>query len=259
MRSVVLIHSILELKVRTNLEQGKTINFSEASEINFWDLYAIEAALKLKEKCGGEILALSLGSSQSEKSLRRALAFGCDGAVLINCPDDYFFNSSLAAQIIKNAVDVIGLPDFILGAYTYSDTNDPTILVQLSRLLELSFISSATKFISFDSENRKMTIGRRLKGIRENVILKLPAVITIDKEFGEPRHPSLKAIQRASKEEITYLSFDQINFSPVYNGIEYSKIVTGEWNKRQCRFINGNTPEEIAESLKSILKYRNVT
>jgi len=252
------VRSINDVDGTLTIKDGQIIDSEESTEINPWDLYALEAAIQCKENYGGELIALSMGTDRSVKSLRRALALGCDQAVLINCSDSYFYDSTLAAYVLKKAIEFIGKPDFMFGGYIYTDVNNSTLLIQLARLLNYRFISLATKLFLLDNSNQTISLSRRINGIQETIQTKYPIILTIDKGFSEPRYPSFMALQKASKQLINLYSLDEIKFATPKSGVKYIDVKPHEWSKIHCEYVNGITPEEKANNLYSVLKSKGI-
>src|SRR5512136_2050486 len=73
-----------ESGVEINIETGTIKREGVTAETNYFDLFAIEAAVRIKEKFGGKIIAMSMGPPQAESTLRNALAMGCDEAILLS-------------------------------------------------------------------------------------------------------------------------------------------------------------------------------
>jgi electron transfer flavoprotein beta subunit len=112
--------------------------------------------------------------------------------------------------------------------------------------------------ISLDSENQTISVSRRINGIKEIVQTKSPIVLTIDKEFGEPRYPSFIGLQKASKYQIIEYTLEKIDFIAPSLGLKFLNVEPHELGKTHCEFIKGNNPEEIANNLIGILKLRDV-
>lgn len=88
MNIYVLMKRTFDTEEKIQIEQGEINTDGAEFIINPYDEYAIEEALQLKEKHGGEITVVTVGEEEAEKELRTALAMGCDKAVLINIEDD---------------------------------------------------------------------------------------------------------------------------------------------------------------------------
>lgn len=176
---------------------GKSIeNEGVVYILNPYDEIAVEEALRLKEKTGGETFAISLGSDNCKEAIRKALAMGIDNGILLKTDEqtDSFGTASLLADEIKN----IGADIVFFGKQSVDFDN--SITGQLTAgLLNFSCISVVVKF---EIEGNIIKAEREIEGGREVVEAKLPAVITAQKGLNEPRYASLKGIMAAKKKII---------------------------------------------------------
>lgn len=164
--------------------------------INPYDEIAIEEALKTKEKVGGEIVAISLGSDQNKDSIRKALAMGVDSGVLLK--DDGFRDSSSLANALAEEIKIQEAELVFFGKQAVDFDN--SITGQLTaEILGYNCISVVVEFIL---ENNKITAAREIEGGKEIVETSLPAVITAQKGLNEPRYASLKGIMAAKRKTI---------------------------------------------------------
>src|SRR5215210_6487760 len=106
-----------------------------APVMNGYDANALEAALRLKEKHGGKVTVLTLGSSEARDTLKRAIAMGADGAVLVDDPALRDGDSVTTATALARAVERIGEYDLILSGRQASDTDAGQVPLGLAELL----------------------------------------------------------------------------------------------------------------------------
>lgn len=177
--------------------------------VNPYDEFAIEEALKTKEKTGGETVAISLGGDANKETLRKALAMGIDNAVLLK--DEAERDSLSVAKALAEEIKAQGAELVFLGKQSVDYDN--SIVGQLTaELLEYNSISVA---VSFELEGTKIKSEREIEGGKEIVETSLPAVITTQKGLNEPRYASLKGIMAAKKKEIV-----EKQPAPAQNSIE---------------------------------------
>jgi electron transfer flavoprotein beta subunit len=165
--------------------------------VNPYDEFAIEEALKTKEKFGGETVAISFGGDANKETLRKALAMGVDNAVLLK---ENGYRDSLA--VAKALAEEIKAQDAELAFFGKQSVDfDNSVVGQLTaEILGYNCISVA---VSFTLEGNKIICEREIEGGKEVVETVLPAVITAQKGLNEPRYASLKGIMAAKKKEIT--------------------------------------------------------
>jgi electron transfer flavoprotein beta subunit len=164
-----------------------------------YDEFAVEEALKLKEKHGGEATGFSLGGAEVNDVLKNCLARGLDTAVHLK--DDLFVDSDplstaicLAAALRDQNFDIILCGQQGVGG----DNNQvPSILAELLNLPQVNLI------VKLEIENNKFRAEREIEGAREIVEGSLPAIFSAQKDLNTPRYPSIKEIMAAKRKEIT--------------------------------------------------------
>lgn len=176
---------------------GKTIDPTGVTYVlNPYDEYAIEEALKTKEKFGGEVIAISLGNENTKETIRKALAMGVDSAVLLkdnNFRDSISLAKALAEEIKNQSVELV-----FFGKQSVDYDN--SITGQLTS--EFLGFNCVSVVVGFNLEGNKITAEREIEGGKEIVETALPAVITCQKGLNEPRYASLKGIMAAKKKTI---------------------------------------------------------
>jgi electron transfer flavoprotein beta subunit len=198
MKIAVCVSHVPDTAAKINIgSDGKTIDPNGITYIvNPYDEFAIEEALKTKEKLGGEVVVISVGTDANKETLRKALAMGADSAVLLkdeNQRDSFGIAKALAEEIkLQNAELVF----FGKQSVDY----DNSITGQLTA--ELLNYNSVSVVVNLNIEGNKITAEREIEGGKEVVETSLPAVITAQKGLNEPRYASLKGIMAAKKKTI---------------------------------------------------------
>lgn len=199
----VLVKQVPSSEARIKVAaDGRSIDPTDVEYvINPYDEYAIEAALQVKEKFGGEVVAIALGPQRVEEALRTCLALGADRAVSLR--DSSFGDpallerSSLArARVLAAAVRKLGSEVVFAGKVSIDEDNSATG-VQVAELLGWPHVSVATRLEWVDAAHAK--VSREIEGASEELEVALPALLTANKGLNEPRYPSLKGIMAAKK------------------------------------------------------------
>ena len=165
--------------------------------------YAIETALQLKDKVGGEIVAVCLGPARAERVLKEsALAMGAGDAFLLSGEEMVGSDPHATARALAAAVRKIGDADLILLGDRAADDNAAIVGPALARLLGYPVLTFVNDVIEYDDEGKKIKAARELEGRKEIVEADLPAVVTVIKGIYEPRYPSLLGIRKAAKREV---------------------------------------------------------
>ncbi len=169
--------------------------------INPYDEFALEEALKLREKFGGSVVLFSVGSEEFQANIRKAFAMGADKAVLIKSNvKDSFGVAFVLAQAIKQHFG--GVPDMILLGKESTDFNDAQVGPMIAELLELPAVTVA---VSLHTDGKVATIEREIEGGKEIVEVSLPFVLTAQKGLNIPRVANMKGIMEAKKKPIETL------------------------------------------------------
>ncbi len=200
MKLFVCVNQVPDTETKVKVGQdGKTIDRSEINLIlNPYDEFAIEAALQLKDKTGGEVTYVSVGGDSNKEVIRKALAMGGDKGIHIktdNAGDSYSVASMIAAALKDAGADMI-----FFGKQSI-DYDDSAVGTMAAEMLGLPSASVVVK-LDVDESARKAVCEREIEGGKETVELTLPCVITAQKGLNEPRYPSLKGIMAAKSKPI---------------------------------------------------------
>ncbi len=223
------------------------------SIINPFDENAIEEALQLREKYGGEVTILTMGPPQAADALRQALAMGADKAVLL-CDRAFAGSDTLATSYaLSKAVRHLGEYDMILCGKQAFDGDTAQVGPGLAEHLG---IPQATYAIQVEVEGKKARVKRLLDDRFERVEMSMPCLVTVVKQINDPRHASLKGVMKARKAEIPTLSAEEIGADPERCGLNGSptnvvRIFTPQRTRRAER-LEGETPEMVATLVEKL-------
>jgi electron transfer flavoprotein beta subunit len=164
--------------------------------INPYDEFAVEEALKMREKFTGEVTVISVGKDKVKESIKKAYAMGVDKGIWVKTTEE--LDSHATALLL---VDVLkGLtPDIILFGKQSIDYDNSQVGTLVAEMMGIPSISVVTK-LEIDGVN--ITCEREIEGGKEVAVTKLPAVITAQKGLNEPRYPNLKGIMAAKSKPI---------------------------------------------------------
>lgn len=199
MKTIVLLKQVPDTASQIRIgNDGKDIDRSAISLImNPYDEYALEEALRIKEKTGGSITAISAGPEKAKDVLRSALALGVDSVVHVK--DDSIQNAdSLGiATVLASAIKTLEY-DIILCGKQGVDDDCALVGSMVAELLGLPHASLTVK-LELSADSKIATARREVEGGEEVVELTLPALITAQKGLNEPRYASLSGIMQAKK------------------------------------------------------------
>ena len=218
-------------------------------EMNEPDSYALEEALRLKEKHGGEVIALSMGPERVKQTIKEALAKGADRGIHI--ADNNFAQldplgsaKSLAAAINQQKHDLV-LTGLQSDDHGFGQTG-----VLLAGVLD---VPHATIIMAIEVDGQKIKLKRELEaGWFQHLECPLPAVLTIQSGINKVRYATLKGIMAAKKKEITTIARESLGVStePTQR-VEKIYVPT---KTKKTEFLTG-TPKEVASKLVEKLKF----
>jgi electron transfer flavoprotein beta subunit len=196
---VVCIKQVADTETRVKVSaDGKSLDPAGVTWIlNPYDEFAVEQALRVKEKDGGELIAVSLGPAGVQTALRGVLALGADRAIHLR-HDAPALDALAVSRALAAAIQPLGVSLVWLGKQAVDD-DAAQVGPMLATLLGLPCVTVAA---AFELADGKATVEREIEGGREVIAVALPAVITTDKGLNEPRYASLKGIMAAKKKPI---------------------------------------------------------
>jgi electron transfer flavoprotein beta subunit len=222
--------------------------------INEWDLYAIEEAVLLKEKFGGDVTAITIGSEDDEEVLRRCLAMGADRAIRLDPGDialDGFVISNILAQTIRGLAY-----DLVLTGVQADDDNHGIVGIMLAERLGLAHAAVVT---GVEPEGSEATIRVELEGgIDEVSKVTLPCLLSIQTGINEPRYVSIMGIRKAAKKELKVTALQDLNLTE--DDLSPRTIIEEVFPPPEtegAEIIEGD-PSEVAEQIVRILKEKGV-
>jgi len=244
--------------VRINPETNTLMREGVESIINPFDMYAIEEAIRLKERMGGKVTAVTMGPPQAEAALREAISTGADEAVLISdrafAGSDTWATSYTLAMALRKLGDV----DVVLCGKQASDGDTAQVGPGIATHLDLPQITYVRKIEDIDETSIR---GERLLETGYEVIESpLPCLLTVVKEINEPRLPSLKGKMAARRAEIVTWTAQDLGADPELLGLDGSptkvvKIFTPEARKGG-EILQGEPAEvipQLVEKLKDVV------
>jgi electron transfer flavoprotein beta subunit len=201
MKTAVCIKQVVTREWQLRVNESKTwIRDQDASfELNEPDAYALEEALRLKEKHGGEVIVCSAGPARAAQVIREALARGADRAIHVESDavataDANAVADALAAAIAPEQVDLV------LTGLQSDDQGFGQVGVVLAEKLRMPH---ATIIMEVQASGRSLRVKRELEGgWFQWVTLPLPALLTIQSGINQLRYATLKGIMAAKKKEI---------------------------------------------------------
>ncbi len=194
--------------------------------------------------------ALSVGPEEAREALKQALAMGCDEAILVSDPAFESADSLVVSQTLAKAIAKLGEVDIVFFGRQAVDSDTGVTYAQVARRLGWPSLALVAAIQELDPAAGSIVVERMLDSGRQVVRSRLPAVVSVVKEINEPRYPSFMGIRKASRAEIPVWSAADIEMAEVPQPVlAWPEVFAPPKVERECEFIEGDTPEEIAAKL----------
>ena len=168
--------------------------------VNPFDAYALEEGIRLKERYGGQVIAISMGPPQAEEMLREAISCGADEAILLSDAAFAGADTLATSYTLSQAIRKIEQYDLVICGRQTIDGDTGQVGPELAEWLDIPFIAYVSKVEEID--NDLMRVERMVEDGHEIIEMSLPGIITVVKEINVPRLPSLRGMARSRKAEI---------------------------------------------------------
>ena len=247
-----IIVSIKEVPVRDSQlridASGRWIEDGDLSyEMNEPDAYALEEALQLKEKHGGEVIALCAGPPSAARTIREALAKGADRALHIEDEHISSWDTLGLARLLAKAV-APEKPDLILTGLQSDDLGYGQTGVVLAEILGLPH---ATIIMAAEVLNGTIRVKRELEsGWFQNIEMPLPAVLTIQSGINKLRYATLMGIKKAKTKELRALAASDLGVA-VSSTATIERIYSPQ-KVKQTQLLTGSTREAAAKLIEKL-------
>jgi electron transfer flavoprotein beta subunit len=233
------------VKVRVKSDNSGLELDNVKMSMNPFDEIAVEEALRLKEKgMVEEVVAISIGSSQVQETIRNALAMGADSGIFVETNE--LLEPLNIAKIISSIATREQFGLVILGKQAIDDDMNATGQMTAA-LLGWAQATFASKV---ELKENKAIVSREVDGGIENIEVSLPAIISTDLRLNEPRYASLPNIMKAKKKPIQQFSIEDLNIN-IENRLNILKVE--EPTKRQSGVML-KTVDELVDKLKNEAK-----
>ena len=247
MKVLVPVKRVVDYNVKVRVKNDKSgVELDNVKmSMNPFDEIAVEEALRLKEKgIATEVVAISIGPTQVQETIRNALAMGADSGIFIEATNN--LEPLNIAKIISSVAKKESIDLLILGKQAIDDDMNATGQM-IAALLGWPQATFASKV---EISDKKAVVSREVDGGIENIEVALPAVISTDLRLNEPRYASLPNIMKAKKKPINQIQVDELNLK-IEQRLDILKVE--EPTKRQSGIML-KTVEELVDKLKNEAK-----
>ncbi len=249
MNILVCVKQVPDSAATVIVENG-TVTWGNADLVlNPWDEYAVEAALLSKETHGGTVTVLTIAPEGANEALKQALAMGCDSAILISDPALANTDSQATARVLAAAIRKNGEVDLVFFGRQAIDGDIGLTHSQTARVLGWPSLTLTSAITKLDPTGNTIEVERAVEEGRQVVSGRLPAVVSVIKDFAEPRYPSFMGIRKAARAEIPTWDLSDLEISAPEQKTFWPELANPPRKEIVCEMISGDSPEEIAESL----------
>lgn len=258
MKILVAVKQVGVLDDAADLMSGARRVPSEALRpaVNEWDLFALEAALELRDEHEAEVIAVTVGDQETEQTLRTCLAKGADRAVRVW--DEAIEPEPLTVARVVARVVRRELPDLIFCGAQSADAVNAATGVALAGLLDLPRVA-VVRHLRYDETARSLEVDRELEaGLVERISLAAPALVTLQTGINEPRHANLRAIKEAERKPLEVLGLDDVGLQAAdlerAAGSRVRRLAPPDRSDR-AEMLDGS-PDEVAQRILAIVSSR---
>ena len=252
-RIIVLVKDLPDNKeLKINPMTKRLVTNAPKRKLNDLDKRALEAALRLKEKNGGEVFTLSIGDEATKTSILEALAMGADAAFIVSYPLFRDLDSRAVSLILATALRKIGDYNLILAGELSLDDMSGQVGPRVAVQLDVSLVSYAKELLLSDGILRAT---RNLEDCDEIIEADLPALATTVREIADPRIPSLMNILKAKKKPINMLDVGALGVAAdalIHGQVDTLEEKLPDVNRKKI-IIRGESLNEVVEKLVTAL------
>jgi electron transfer flavoprotein beta subunit len=213
-------------QVRIDPETGTLIREGVPFIVNPFDTHALEAGLQLKDRFGGQVIAVSMGPPNTVMTLRKCLALGADQAILVSDRmfggADTLATSYVLTEAIKRIELENGRIDLIICGKQTIDGDTAQVGPGLATRLGFAQLTLVDQIIDLSPQGHTITARRKLEGRKEVVQAQLPALLTMVREGNRPRYPTVPARLGAEEAEVQVWNNELLKLAPELIGLRGS-------------------------------------
>jgi len=259
MRIIVPIKQVPETgAVKMDEATGTMIREGVEAIVNPLDLYGIELALRLRDGAGsGEVVAVTMGPPKADKAIREAVAMGCDRGVLVSHKAFAGSDTWATSYVLAAAIRRLAPLDLIVCGERATDGDTGQVGPGIAAFLDLPVVTYVSKVR--DADDASMVVERLVEDGHEVLEVQRPAIITVVKEVGDPRLPTLRGKQKARRADVPVWGPDDLDVEPGNLGLNGSPTRVVKIHKptvaRQCEKLIANDGESMADAVERVVEF----
>jgi len=245
-----------ETKIQINAQGSGIVAEGIKYVMNPYDEFAVEEALRIKEKFGGTVTIVSMGPARATEAIRTALAMGADKGVHLNDPAFEGADSYATAKALAAAIKPLPCNIILCGKQAV-DNDNAQVYAAVAEMLGMPHVSVVTK-LEIAADGKSATAEREVEGgAKEVVQASLPVLVAAQKGLNEPRYASLPGIMKAKKKPIDVVDLAKSGLAAGDVGAAGSKLKPVKYSlppEREAGKVLEGEPEELAAKLVKLLR-----
>jgi electron transfer flavoprotein beta subunit len=253
MKAYVCMKHVPDTAANIKIIGGKQIDESVKFIISPHDEYAIEEAVRLVEKQGGEVILVTVAKEAAMTTIRAALALGPHRAILVKV-DQTFLDSQDTARILAKVIQDDGPADIIFAGKQAMDTEGMQTCYRLATALSMPVV---TDVVRFATTGDKVTVEREIGGGEKEVIeMTMPCVVGATKGLNEPRFPKLPDVMKAKKKDVKLIDLKSLNLE-LGQAVQILQLEPVP-ERSKAKIIGGSTKDAVRELVRILREEEKV-
>jgi len=253
MKIYVCVKSVPDTAANIRVVGSNGFDESVKFLINPYDEYALEEAVQLVEKEGGEVVLVTVGKESGLSTVRSALALGSHRAILVTT-DKQFLDSGDTASILQKVMEDDGPADLIFTGKQAVDSEAMQTAYRLAEGLNIPIASDITECTVADG---RVSVEREIDGGEKEVIeMTMPCIVAASKGLNDPRYPKLPDVMKAKKKEVKQIALADLGLS-LSSDTELLSLEQVP-DRSGARMIGGSVSEAAAELVKILREEEKV-
>lgn len=249
MKFYICIKQVPDVNAPLQIKDGQLLQDTDRNILNAYDASAVEEALVLTDKHGGEVEVVLIGPDKGSETIRKALAMGAHKGHHITTNGDEGYDSSAYATILAEFFKDKEY-NFILCGKQSQDTDSGLTGSMLAQMLNLPYTTNA---VGLEAENESLIVKRQGDAGQEMIEIPSPGIVTCSNDMNEPRIPSLKGIMQSKRKPVDTISVDDLNSGISPEDVKTNVLGYEEKPEREAGKKYEGEPEEIAKEVANLL------
>lgn len=249
MKFYVCIKMVPDVYAPLQIKNGELVMDGDRMVLNAYDASAVEEALVLTEKNGGDVEVICIGPAKASETIRKALAMGANQAVHIQTQGTEEYDSGSYARVLASYLKDKSFDVLSLGKQA-QDTDSGLTGSMVAELLNLPYTTNA---VGLSAEGDKIVVKRQGDTGQEMIQLPTPCAVTCSNDMNDPRIPNLKGIMASKKKPIEQIAISDLGIDESELSAKTKVLNYEEKPARKAGVKYEGEPEEIAKQVAQLL------